>query len=893
MAWHHRFRNVFRRNALDRQIDEELAFHIAERVDELVAAGMSEPEARSWAQRQFGSRLRQKEETRDVDMLDWLESVIQDLRYGIRTLAANPVFTATAVLSLALGIGANIAIFNLLNAVMLRSLPVEDPARLVQIDSHELGGELTNPIWEYLRDRQQAFSGVLAYSPARFDLADGGESHFAQGLWVSGEFFKILGVAPLRGRVFTAQEDRRGAAAVAVISYRFWKRNFPHGADVIGKMIRLDRHQFEIVGVTPPWFTGLDVTRSYDVAIPITCEPILHTDRSALDNRSWWWLNIVGRLAPGETERQAQSGLRAIAPALFQSTVPQNWPIDSLKDYLKSSFYLKPASTGLSQIRIQYRTALLTLMGAVGLVLMIACANIANLLLARATVRQHELSVRIAMGASRLRVVRQLMTESFLLSLFGTAIGFVFAMWGGRILVRLMSATGHPLEVDLSPDFRLLAFTVGTAVLTSFLFGLLPALRATRGGLNQALKENERSSVQGSTRFNSGKALIAGQVALSLVLLIGAGLFLGTLRNLLHVDLGFDSHNVLLVNADFQQTSVSKQQRTRIYSELLDRLRTIPGVLSAASSSRTPITNVGMNGFIYPEGYQVKSKQDNLVFFSRISPSYFATMRTPLLMGRDFTRFDTLQAPKAIILNKSTARHFFGSVNPIGKTIGMDKHVSSEEDLYRVIGVVGDSKYQRVNEESRLTVYVAMAQNPEPDATISFILRGTRSPDELIPTARKAIAGINRDASLEFKKLETQVADSLLQPRAIALLSLLFGALALLLAGIGLYGTTTYGISRRRREIGIRVALGAQRWSVVWLILHDIAMLLAIGILIGLAASLALGRIVTSLLYGIQPNDPIHLAAAVILLAVCTISAAYLPALRAARLDPMEALREE
>ncbi|HXR79246.1 MAG TPA: ABC transporter permease [Bryobacteraceae bacterium] len=553
MAWHHRFRNLFRRDALDRQLDDELAFHVAERIDELVEGGMSEWEARSRARQQFGSHLRQKEKTREVDMLGWLESIIQDLHYGIRTLAANRAFTATAVLSLALGVGANIAIFNIVNAVMLRSLPVEDPARLVWVDSHEVGRELTNPIWEYLRDHQHAFSGTLAYSRGRFDLAGGGESHFVQGLWVSGEFFKVLGVALLRGRVFTAHEDRRGTAPVAVISYRFWKRNFPDDSNVIGKTIRLDRHQFEIVGITPPWFTGLDVGTSYDVAIPIACEPILHTDRSALDNRSTWWLNILGRLAPGETERQAQSRLRVVAPALFQSTIPLNWRVDAQKDYLKSSFYLKPASTGLSEIRTQYGTALLTLMGAVGLVLLIGCANIANLLMARATARRRELSVRIAMGASRLRVIRQLLTESFLLSSFGTAIGSVFALWGGQVLVRLISATGQAVEINLSPDLRLLAFTIGTAVLTALLFGLLPALRATRGGLNQALKENERSSVLGSTRFNSGKALIAAQVALSLILLIGAGLFLGTLRNLLHVDLGFDSDNVLLVNADFHR----------------------------------------------------------------------------------------------------------------------------------------------------------------------------------------------------------------------------------------------------------------------------------------------------------------------------------------------------
>jgi len=851
--------------------------------------------------RSFGNVTQIQEASRAVWIWPFLETLAQDTRYAMRTLRANPGFAATAVLSLALGIGANTAIFSILNAVMLRSLPVEDPQRLVQVGSPNsdatspLSVAFTNPIWEQVRDHQQAFSGTLAFGTDRFDLAAGGESHFSNGLWVSGDFFRVLGVPATRGRVFTADDDLHGgghAGPVAVISHAFWKGHFASDPDIVGKTIRLNRHPFTIIGVTPPWFTGLDVDTHYDVAIPIGCEPILHTDRSALAARSWWWLRILGRLLPEETLQQADARMKALAPEVNRATLPPDWDADGKREYLQRSFGLRLAATGFSETGKHYRTALFTLMAVVGLVLLIACANIANLLLARAAARQREISIRMAIGAARRRVMRQLMSESLLLSVLGAAGGVLFAVWGSRLLVRFLSKTGSELQLDTAPDLRVLAFTMGVALLTGLLCGLAPALRATSVSPNNVLKEHARGMVEG--RFGLGRALVTGQVALSLMLLAGAGLFLGTLHNLLSAELGFSRHNVLLVRAGLLQTNVPKAQRPGVYGEILERLRALPGVVSASSSALTPIGNSMWNNVVSPEGYSSKGKFDTLVYFNSVSPGYFATMRTPLLLGRDFSVHDDGGAPKVMLIDESTARKFFGHANPIGKTIGAESDERpGKQDVYQVIGVVKDAKYAAVDEALTLTVYVASAQVTDPGPEVNFEIRSQRTVETFVPAVRTAICEVNRGISLEFRNFETQVNESLLQARMVALLSAFFGGLALLLAMIGLYGVTAYGVARRQGEIGIRMALGAQPGSVIWLVLREVIAMLAIGTLLGLGASLAAGRLVASLLYGVQPHDAAALALAAMVLGIATGIAAYLPAHRAARLDPMAALREE
>jgi predicted permease len=697
----------------------------------------------------------------------------------------------------------------------------------------------------------------------------------------------------MRGRIFTPDDDLHGgghAGPVAVISHTFWKRHYSSDPDIVGKIIRLDRHPFTIIGVTPPWFKGLDVDTPYEVAIPIGCEPVLHTDHSALAARSWWWLRILGRLTPGETLAQADAKMKALAPEVNRATLPTDWDVNGKREYLQRSLTLRPAATGFSDTGSRYRTALFTLMAVVGLVLLIACANIANLLLARAAARQREISIRMAIGAARRRVMRQLMSESLLLSVLGAVGGLLFAVWGSRLLVRFLSTAGSELQLDTTPDLRVLGFTMGVAILTGLLFGLAPALRATSVSPNNVLKEHARGMV--GTRFGLGRALVTGQVALSLMLLVGAGLFLGTFRNLLNTDLGFSRHNVLLIRAAMMQSDIPPKQRPRVYGEVVEHLRAVRGVSSAASSTLTPISGETWNNAVSPEGYTPKGKDDTLVYLNRVSPGYFATMRQPLLLGRDFSAHDDAGAPKAMLINESAARRFFAHANPIGKTIRAETG-PGRQDVYQVIGVVKDAKYETVGEDALPSAYLSCAQDTDPFPEVTFEVRSEQPVETFIPAVRAAVGEVNRNISLEFRNFETQVDESLLQPKMVALLSAFFGGLALLLAMIGLYGVTAYGVARRQAEIGIRMALGAQPGAVIWLVLREVAAMLAIGTLLGLAASLAAGRLVGSLLYGVKSHDAAPLAIAAIVLGIAAGVAAYLPAHRAARLDPSAALREE
>jgi predicted permease len=881
-----RVRWLFSRGQFDQDLQEEMRLHL-----ELRAADDSQ------AQKRFGNRTRLLEASREAWGWTFWETLGQDLRYGLRALAADRGFTLAAVLSLTIGIGANTAVFSILNAVMLRTLPVEKPGELMSVRFGS-NGYLTNPLWEQIRDHQDAFSGTLTYSPDQFDLAEGGEAQYAHGLWVSGDYFHTLGVPAIRGRVFASDDDKHGggrSGPVAVISYAFWKDHFAGDPGVIGRSIKLNRHPFEIVGVTPPWFKGLDVDQPYDVTIPVGCEPIMHTDRSALDQRSWWWLRVIGRLRPDETMAQAEARMKSIAPAVVRATLPPRWDPKDQREYLQRSFSLEPAKTGFSAVANQYRTALFTLMAAVGLVLLIACANIANLLLARATARQHELSIRLAIGASRLRIVRQLLTESILLSAVGAAGGILLALWGSKLLLRLLSTARTELQLDVSPDLRVLAFTAAIAIVTGLLFGIAPALRSTRGGPNRVLKESARGAVAGASRFHLGKALVTIQVALSLILLTGAALFGTSLRNLMTVDTGFDRHNVLLVSARVPPDRIPKQQRRDLFDSILATLRRIPGVRSAASSDMTPLSNMFWNENVYPEGYQPKPVEDDaLVYFNRVSPGYFRTMATPVLLGRDFSERDTLTGPKVMIIGETSARHFWGNADPIGKIIRLAReNEPGKEDSYEVIGVVADIKYGQLNEKTLKTAYMSSTQNTDPWDRFNFEVRTAGPPARLTPDVRAAVAAVNKDVSLEFRTLEEQVDDSLLGSRLLAFLTAFFGFVALLLAVTGLYGVIAYLTTRRRNEIGIRVALGARYGSVVWLVLRDALLMLALGIVAGIAGSVAGARVVASLFYGVSVTDARTLGVAVFLLATATLIAAYLPARRAAVMDPMAALRDE
>jgi putative ABC transport system permease protein len=889
-AWR-RLKFLLHGKQAEAELAEEMRLHMEMRAAERQQEGLSPRDAGDRARRDFGNELLLREAGKEVWGWGWLDSLLQDIRYGLRTLASSPGFTLTAVLSLALGIGANTAIFTILNAVMLRSLPVKDPQRLVEMRQ----GSFTNPIWEAYRDRQQIFDGMLAFSGSMFDLAEGGEKQPGSGLWVSGSFFDVLGVTPVQGRLINKDDDTRGggkSGPVVVLSHAFWMSHYSGDPNVVGRMLKIDRHPFQIVGVAAPWFKGLDVDRGFDFAIPIACEPIINTDQSALDQRSWWWLRILGRLPEGKTIEQAEAQLKALTPQVNQATLPDKWEPEDQKKYLERSYTLHPASTGFSVVGDRYKKALYTLMAVVGLVLLIACANIANLQLARAASREREMSIRLAIGAGRGRVIRQLLTESLLLSLLGAAGGLLLARWGSSVLVGLLSTVREPLEIDLAPDLNVLLFTSSVAILTAFLFGLVPALRATGVAPNQVLKEHARGAGEGTSRLRLGKALVAVQVALSLVLLVGAGLFLGTMHNLLTLSTGFDTHNVLIVGVD-GITRTPKPQRYELYRDLLERVRATPGVQAAASSMFTPISGMMWNNFTSPEGYTPKSKDDTMLWFNRVSPGYFHTMGTPIVAGRDFKDTDTAHSTKVIIINESAARKFFANSNPIGKTIGLEDGPGTPQQKYEVTAVAKDAKYESISEETKLTGYLVMAQDADPWPMLNIMVRTQGPVTSVIPALRSRLTQGNPSLSLEFKDFERQVRDSLLQQRIVALLSTFFAALALLLAVIGLYGITAYGVARRRGEIGIRMALGASQESVIRLVLRDVVRMLLIGTVLGVAVSLAAGRLVSSLLFGVKPADPATIVAAALLLGTATAMAGYLPARRASRLDPASALRDE
>ena len=885
-----RLRSLFRRRAAEAELEEELAFHLEHETEKLVRSGLTPAEARRRARMAIGGASQIKEEVRAEWIWRWCDDLAQDIRYALRALRQSPTFTTVAVLSLALGIGANTAIFSILNAVILKPLPVREPGRIAHLYSGEQQDVYTYAIWEQIREQQDVFSSTFAYSQNDFDLAEGGERRPAQGIYASGDYFRSLGVPATAGRLFNTNDDRRGAPPVAVLSYGFWQRNYGGDPQIAGRTIRLNGHPFEIVGVTPREFFGMDIGFTFDVIVPLVDEAIIDAEHPSLDERSNWWLNIDARLKPGVSFAQASARLHDLSPAIYRASIDPRLPSDSQAGFVKNMLYAKPAA-GLSYVRDTYSKSLMVLMGIAGLVLLIACVNIANLLLARAAARGREIAIRLAVGAGRGRLVRQLLTESIVLSVVGAFCGALLARWFGPAVVAMISLQRQSIVLDLAPDLRVLAFTTGAGILTGILFGFAPAVRATRSSTSEALKTTGRSATLRQRGFSLVRILVVVQVGLSLLLLVGAGLFVGTLRKLSTQAMGFRSEGILLVSVDLRSTKVPLQKQSAAASEMLTQVRAIPGVQAAAICAVTPISGGAWAWPVKAAG----NKKQVPAYFNLVTPGYFETLQTPLLHGRDFSPGDTKVSPKVAIVNETAARQLFPGEDPVGK-LYYDATMDHEHKEFsvEVIGVAADAKYDSLRKAPPVTIYIPSTQDPSPGAGPgTFAVRFAGSPSSVVSGVKEAARAVDSRISLDFHFLSDQVAASLMQERLVATLASFFGVLALILASAGLYGVVAYGASRRRNEMAIRLALGSTRGNVLRLILRDLAVLVLVGVPLGLGASLACARFVRSMLFGLTPNDPRTLAAATaILLAVAGI-AGYLPARRAARLDPVVTLREE
>jgi putative ABC transport system permease protein len=822
--------------------------------------------------------------------------LLQDLRYGARQLRANPAFTTVAVLSLALGIGANSAIFQLIDAVRLRALPVSDPQTLAYIDfaqgSHRSGSfstrsaRFTYTMWDQLHKSAEPFSDLIAWSATRFNLSPGGEARYAEALYVSGNFFRVLGAQPILGRTFTADEDQQGCGAPgAVVSSAFWEREFGGDPGALGRTLTLDGQRFPVIGIASPSFFGVEVGRRFDVALPLCADM-----RKRRDSRTEWWLSVMGRLKPGWTVERADAYIKTVSRPFMEATMSPTYRPEFAKQFLANKLAVTPGGTGVSGLRRQFENPLWLLLAATGLVLLIACANVANLLLARASVRERELAIRQAIGASRGRLVTQLLSESLLLAGLGTMLGVALAQLLSRALIAFLTTRGNPLFIGLGLDLRMIGFTAGVATVACLIFGLLPAMRATQAAPAAAMRAGGRGMTSGRERFALRRALVTAQVALSLVLLIGALLFAGSLRKLLAVDAGFQADGLVVVDADLRAAHFSSERRQTIGRDLRERIMAAPGVVSAGQVLLPPIGGGGWDENTIAEGSTAAPKD---CFFNKIGPGYLRTMGTALIAGRDFDSRDVPGAPKVAIVNEEFAKQIFGGGNPVGRNFHVQGEAGQPDRVYQVVGLVRNTKYYELREDFLPIAFWPSPQDEKPGTNATFMVRISGPARPALDNVKATIAAVHPGIVIDFRIMSAQVKESLARDRLMAALAGAFGVIAGLLATIGLYGVIAYMVARRRNEIGVRIALGAGRGNVIALVLREAVLLIAAGLVAGTGLALWATRTADKLLFGLKPNDPATFAGAIALLAAVALLASYAPALRASRVEPIEALRQD
>jgi predicted permease len=890
-------------------IVEELAQDLDDSYAALLSSGMSAAEAyqQTLAELQGSERL-----TRELWRLErtnnpaptvfgtnrrsnMIADLWQDLRFGARMLAKQPIFTLIAVFSLALGIGANTAIFSLLDALLLKPLPVKQPEQLVGVNAalpSKPGrgySSFSYPVFREMREKNSVFSGLFARSGLQMSMSASGQTERVRGEVVSGNFFSVLGLNPQLGRLLTEADDQTpGAHPVAVLSFNFWQRRFGADPNIVGKTIHLNNYPFTIIGVAPQGFYSVEVGDAPDVRIPITMDGQVRPrgNRPIFEDRGSSWLAVTARLKPGLSIEQAQAGADNVFQIAREPDVRRviGETTDD-RNFRSLRIQLSSAKTGNSNLSRQFSQPLTVLMCMVGVVLLIACLNVANLLLARATMRQKEIAVRLALGAGRFRLVRQLLTEGFLLSALGGLLGLLFARLGTDVLLSFLPQ-GRTLEIK--PDLRMLGFTLGITVLSALFFGLLPALQATRPNLLPALKNETVVVSSGGRRWELRRLLVVLQVALSLVLLVGAGLFARSLRNLKTVEMGYHTDQVVTMSLDPAQNGYKIEPLRNFYSQLSERLAALPGVNTTTFARNVPMSGAFSRFGIEVPGYQARPGEEMAVLFNQIAPQFFATFGAPLLLGREFNEQDTPSSPKVAIVNQGVARRFFGSDNALGKRITLENYKDLE-----IVGIVADAKYRNLKEAAPLTAYIPYSQYEQLGQRIMCV-RAAGDASALVAAIRQEVRNLDPNLPVfNVKTFAEQINDSVSQERLIALLSSFFGFFALLLATLGLYGVMSYAVTRRTNEIGIRMALGAKPLDVVRLVMREVLLLVALGIGIGLTAALATTRYVASLLFDLTPNDPLTITLATLLMIGVAILAGYLPARRAARVDPLIALRTE
>ena len=890
---------MLRRDDFERRMRDEMQVHLDLYEADLKRAGLSGEEARRRARAEFGSVATRQEECREAFGLRLIDELRGDVTYGLRLLRRSPAFTAVALLSLALGIGANTAVFSLVDTVLVKALPVTDPATLFFIDNSggKSGGSNAPPYpcYERLRDHNRFLAGIAAFDENLFKVTIDGTPEQIRGQFASGSYFDVLGVRAVHGRVLTPADDAEIGTggpdgAVAVISHGLWRRQFAMDPAVLGRSIQVGTNWVTIVGVTPPDFFGLQVGSRIDVTIPITLAG------PNVQSRTTWWMSVVGRLKPDATVDQARADLEA----LWDAYMVEIGETREKRTYF-SGIALVPAAKGLNALRRQFSEPLLIVMAIVAVVLLIGCANVANLLLARASARRNEMSVRLAIGASRGRLIRQLLTEGAVLVSLGTVLGLLFARWGVSFLLSLFSGGGGDAALDAGFDGRVLAFTAAVAAITALLFSLAPALHATRG---DAATPAAAGASSARPRVRLGRSLIVLQVTLSVVLLCGAALFLRTLHNLKTVDAGFNREGVLtmIVEAIVPGRSVPpttpaarRADHARLgamWEHFIVRVSAQPGVTAAAVSTMNPLSGRDRGVRIAIKGDSPAPERDRGIHINHVTARYFETVGIRLLAGRTFTPDDRASSLRVTVLNDTAARTYFRGATAIGRKVNFPGQ--RVEDEYEVVGVVRDTRYENLRTPDERMAYLPIEQSIDPITTAAVAVRGAGDVMRLLPPVRVAVRhSVPAGFVTRVATIDQQLEHSLVRERMLSMLAAFFGGLALALAAIGLYGVMAYTVVQRTREIGIRIAIGARQRSVIWLVVRETLVLVGVGAALGTITALAASRYVESQLFGVAPSDPAAISAAVLLLLAVAAAAGYLPARRASRINPVTALRYE